>query len=81
VTINLAKDVPDPLHDEREVKTCGEYISSDFDQCIDGAVSKEMGRLFNCSLPFLRPNKKIQECRLDAITEIERKHILDAFTG
>ena len=81
MTLNFAKDVINPFNPEKQMKSCGEYIDNDYDKCIEEAVSKEIGRLFNCSLPFLRPDEKFLECDLANITEAERKHYYDSFQG
>jgi hypothetical protein len=49
VTINFAKDLVDPFQPDKRMKSCGEYGESDYDGCIEQAVSKEMRRLFNWS--------------------------------
>ena len=79
--MNFAKDVIDPFNPEKRMKSCGEYIDTDYDECIERAISKEMGILFNCSLPFLKPDKIFRECDLANITETERKHYYDTFQG
>jgi len=81
VTLNFAKEVVDPFHPDKRMKSCGEYVDSDYDECIETNVAKEMGRIFNCSLPFLRPDKRLRECDLANVTDSERKHVYDTFTG
>jgi hypothetical protein len=54
VTYVLAKELPTESFGEKAMKTCSEYSDESFDNCIDTSVSKEMGRLFGCFLPFLR---------------------------
>ena len=54
VTYVLAKELPTESFGGKSLKTCSEYSDESFDDCIDSSVSKEMGRLFGCFLPFLR---------------------------
>jgi hypothetical protein len=57
VTINL------PKKSEAAVPTCRDYLVGDFDSCIGTVVEREIGKRFNCSLPFLKQNRKLEECR------------------
>ena len=67
-------------------KTCVDYsTSNDYDVCIDAALKKEMLRRFSCSVPFLKIDdvdvNVTTECRLDLMTDAERKNLLEVFTG
>ena len=83
MTYILSKESTDEKSGETAPsKTCRDYDDNpDFDQCIEQSVSIEMGRLFNCSLPFFRPDESFCECRLDTISDSHREHITDAFSG
>ena len=81
MTINYPKELVDPMDPDKNLQSCGEYQDSDYDGCIEKAVLREMGRLFGCRLPFLRPDPTLEECNLANISDHLRKHVYDTFTG
>ena len=39
----------------------------------------QMGKIFNCSMPFLEPDTRYEECKLDSMEEHERTAIYSYF--
>jgi len=78
----MPKDVLNSKSDLSSRKSCLKYNSlDDYDDCVYNKVSTEIGNLFNCSLPFLKPNERFEECKLDSITKQQREDILRTYEG
>ncbi len=82
LTENEPKDVPNSKLDLSFGKSCYKYSSlKNYDDCVSDKLSKKIGNMFNCSLPFLQPSEKFEECKLDLMATEQRIVVFQAYKG
>jgi hypothetical protein len=80
MTQDMSKDIK--FSETSQKKSCIDYFpKNDYDICIGTSIRAEIGRRYKCSLPFLKSEPMFPECRVDVISDAERKILLDAFVG
>ncbi len=80
MTQDMSKDIKSSETSQK--KSCIDYFpKNDYDVCIGTSIRAEIGRRYKCSLPFLKSEPMFPECRVDVISDAERKILLDAFVG